>query len=216
MEPIGNLVKKSMPTAASTTSPEKKHTELASSFTNTSKVLTPPGQSKKTGTALASGGLPETPLKSLEVALKGQRPTETLAVLKVSLPPGIQSSLKPEYNQAGDLLRYNLHGTHGASAIAQAREVVARSLTPITGNEALDLLTELKAMTRPAPGSTDDLRVVLKAYLRRIVEYPADVVRDVLLTQSEQSPWWPAWQELRDRLEIGTYRRRMMKAALEG
>jgi len=46
------------------------------------------------------------------------------------------------------------------------------------------------------------------------MEYPADVVRHVLKTQADQSPWWPTWYELRNRLEQYTYRRRMMLKAL--
>ena len=39
--------------------------------------------------------------------------------------------------------------------------------------------------------TTADLAGQLGANLRRLMECPADVVRHVLKTQADQSPWWP-------------------------
>lgn len=85
----------------------------------------------------------------------------------------------------------------------------------MSGNECLELLTDLKSLTRPSPGSTDDLEAQLTVYLKRCMDYPPDVVRHVLKTQPDMSTWWPAWAELKDRLELHSYRRRMMLAALQ-
>lgn len=84
----------------------------------------------------------------------------------------------------------------------------------MTGEMCLDLLTELKALTRPSQGTTADLEAQMVAYLKRLMDYPADVTRYVLTTQPDFSPWWPAWAELKDRLEMFTVRRRMMLEAL--
>lgn len=196
MQQIGALAEK-----ISRQSPNTSSTTTAQKATH-SRTLAPRG----------GRGLQTIP--SLTEAIQAANPSKTLEAVKASLAPEMKSSLKPEYGPNGNLKGYVLNGAHGPQAIQNARKILEQSLTPMTGNEALDLLTELKAMTRPAPGTTDDLKVVLKAYLKRCMDYPADVVRHVLTTQADESPWWPSWQELKDRLEIHTYRRRMMLEAL--
>lgn len=109
---------------------------------------------------------------------------------------------------------YTLTRAVGPLATSQAKHVLERSLKPMDGGKCLDLLTELKRLTRPSPGSTVDLEEQMVAYLKRLMEYPADVVLYVLTTQPDMSPWWPAWQELQERLEMLTYRRRLMLKAL--
>jgi hypothetical protein len=100
--------------------------------------------------------------------------------------------------------------------MALARGVMALSLNTMLADEMLSLLIELKSLTRPQSGQTmADVGEMLKIYLKRLAPFPADVVRYVLTTQPEKSPWWPAWQELHERLEIHTYRRRMMFDALK-
>lgn len=53
----------------------------------------------------------------------------------------------------------------------------------------------------------------LNAYASRLARYPADVVRNVLLSQTYR--FWPAWEELEKRCEALTSPRRNMIAALE-
>jgi hypothetical protein len=133
--------------------------------------------------------------------------------VQARLPQEIQSSLRPAY--AGEkLVSYTLTRSVGPAAVSQAKQVLERSLTPMDGEKCLDLLTEMKRLTRPSPGSTVDLEEQLVAYLKRLMEYPADVVFYVLTTQPETSPWWPAWAELKERLEVLTHRRRLMLAGL--
>ena len=76
-------------------------------------------------------------------------------------------------------------------------------------------LSELKALTRTKSEDMDDIRVVLKAYARKLQDYPRDVTLHVLSTQSDLSEWWPTWSDLRERLEIYTSKRRRMLAALD-
>jgi len=140
-------------------------------------------------------------------------PKATMVGVKALLPPEVQSSLKSNYSKTGELTGYTLTGAHGERAIEAARRTLKLSLKAISPREAVDLLSELKALTRPAQGDTTDLAVTLRAYAKRLSEYPADVVRHVLNTHD--SPWWPAWAELSERLEIHSYRRKLMLQALE-
>ena len=180
--------------------PKILETSQPTSGTTTEARATP----SKTLARHGGPGLPTT---------SGSRKTDLLD-LKALLPPEIKYSLKPEFS--GEIITaYKLEGAHGPRAIQDAAKTIRKSLMPMSGNECLDLLAEMKALTRPAPGTTDDLTVMMKAYLKRLMDYPADVVRHVLKTQPNNNPWWPSWQELSERLEIHTYRRRMMLEALE-
>ena len=183
-----------------------------------SATTTPPSKpSAPTGQQTGGRGLATTSTSTaqdLGRALTRDDPSRTLELVRALFPPEIRSSLKPVFREREGIERYEMTGPAGPTAIAQAKEILARSLTPMSGNECLDLLTELKAMTRPTPGTTDDVEAQLTAYLKRLMQYPADVVRKVLTTQADQSPWWPAWSELKERLEVHTYRRRMMLSAL--
>lgn len=52
-----------------------------------------------------------------------------------------------------------------------------------------------------------------EAYARRVAEYPADVVREVLESQSGRGIFWPAWAELKERLDTkSSYRRKLLHA----
>lgn len=149
----------------------------------------------------------------LGLAMTQADPQVTYRALQARLPPAIRSSLKPVYS-GETITKYEMKGLHGPQELMAAKTALAQSLTAISGNEALELLTELKALTRPSQGTTTDLEAQFIAYLKRLVDWPADVVRYVMKTQPDHSPWWPAWQELKDRLEMHTYRRRMMLETL--
>jgi len=202
MQPLKDLIPKLSPTLKTTSE------TIAAQKAVPARIGQPPGVP----------GLPSTSVGTapdLGRALMQADPKRTLETVQASMPQGIRSSLKPAFNPTGTLTHYELKGEHGPQEITTARRILERSLTPISGNEALDLLTELKALTRPQAGqTTQDVAEQLKAYLKRVMPYPADVVRHVLTTQPADSPWWPAWQELQDRLEVHTYRRRMMFKAL--
>lgn len=144
-------------------------------------------------------------------------PGRTVELVRALLPQEIASSLKPVWSRSltdPQITAYKLSVAVGPTALKQAKDLLAQSLTPMSGNECLNLLTELKAMTRPTPGTTDDVEVQLTAYLKKLMEWPADVVRKVLTTQSDLSPWWPSWAELKDRLHLYGHKRKLMLEAI--
>lgn len=179
-----------------------------------SVTTTPPrAPSARIGEHPGGRGLATTSATTALAAGRAPDPTAMHRGLLAQLPPGIRSSLKPVYDAKGELTNYRLTHAH-PTELTSAKQVLASSLMPMTGEKCLDLLTEMKAMTRPSPGTTADIEAQMVAYLKRLMDYPADVVNYVLTTQPDYSPWWPAWAELKERLEMHTYRRRMMMTAL--
>jgi hypothetical protein len=213
LQTIGSLAKQITPLQSGKDSAPTKLPQTLQNGGNTGQGQSLETHSKPIGRGLTASTLSNLPPVSLPAALAKDNPKQTLECVKASLPPQIRSSLKPVFDKLQAITHYDLTGTHGPREITQARNILAQSLTPITGTEALGLLKELKATTRPTPGTTDDLEAVLVAYLKRLKDYPADVIRHVLTTHD--SPWWPAWHELKERLEMHTYRRRMMLEALK-
>lgn len=73
---------------------------------------------------------------------------------------------------------------------------------------ALDVLTTRRNLEH------DDLKLRQQVYARKLADYPGDVVLHVLQTQASLSKWWPAWEELEDRLASLTHRRKSRLEAL--
>ena len=87
-------------------------------------------------------------------------------------------------------------------------------MTPITSAACQKALAKLRYLTKVRNESTEDIRLTLLFYAEELTKYPADVVRHVLDTQKNISPWWPAWSELKERLDRYTSKRRRLHEAL--
>jgi hypothetical protein len=72
----------------------------------------------------------------------------------------------------------------------------------------------MKYLTRQRAESTEDIAAQIEIYARKMEAYPADIVRYVIKTQTDNSPWWPAWNELKDRLDLFLSARRRKLVAL--
>jgi len=102
-----------------------------------------------------------------------------------------------------------------SEARTKALETVRVALNPMTRNECIGLLGELKLLTVPRSEQATDMAAQLSLYARKLAEYPADVTRHVLESQPKMSKWWPTWEELYGRLELHTKRRRRLMEALD-
>lgn len=219
MKTIGSLTQKLTPLAESSDSHPPKSSQNSAPAARSltiSRATNAIDRSAQGGTSAPANGSLVVQKTSLADAMQASAPDQTKQIVAALMPPGVRSSLKPVFSPAGEITNYALSGSHGAREIQEATAILDQSLTPISGLEALDLLSELKSLTRPQAGqTTTDMADQMTAYLKRLVKYPADVARHVLTTQPDQSVWWPAWQEIQERLEIHTYRRRMMLAAMK-
>ena len=84
----------------------------------------------------------------------------------------------------------------------------------------IKLLTKLRLKVTTPNLSREDLELQIACYVEELQKWPADIVKHVLETQAQQSKFWPAWQELHERLEWRARdrlrKRRYLSQLLEG
>lgn len=105
----------------------------------------------------------------------------------------------------------------GGADLASARaalEMHERACAPMPRDLVLKELAVVKVCTKARPEHQDDLKFMMQVYAEKLAEWPADVVRHVLTTQPSISKWWPAWEELEDRLSLYGRKRRARRDAL--
>jgi len=99
-------------------------------------------------------------------------------------------------------------------ALGKALHSYERACLPAPEKALYQSLTLLKVKTKSAQASTDDIKFQMQIYARELQRYPADVALHVLKTQADWETFWPAWAELRERLEHYASRRQERLEAL--
>lgn len=192
----------------------------------TSATTTPQkAQSAAIGRHPGGRGLPtiKSSLPSVEMALQGSNPDTTDRSLEASLTSLIGSKPEPVWEDKitetggwnGVVTGFKLPAmseTKWASALALAES----SLRPMSAGEIIDLLIEMKLLTKARPEQAKDQEAQLLLYGKKLAEYPADIVRKVLTTQPNILMWWPSWAELKERLDIFAARRQRLLDAVKG
>lgn len=225
LQPIGNLTRRVI------NSPETLVSTTAKS-PQTLPISSPTGQgqnphqttpAKPIGSGLTATTSAITPTKSLPAALAADNPNITDRALEACLPPSVKTSKReiwedkstPEWGWDGELTRIEWAQDLPETDRQRALQTVQQSLMPMTGAECQKALAKLRLMTKVRNESTEDIRLTLMFYEEELRNYPADVVRHVLSTQKNLSPWWPAWSELKERLDLYSARRRRLLEALK-
>lgn len=210
MRPLRDLMPSPSPTLRS-------NSEITGS---PSQKITPAKTGPSTG-ARGSKTTSITTAQDLGRALAGANPDSTDRALEASLtsllgskPVPIWEDKTTEHGWEGVVTNYRLPSltpqTH-----AQAISTAEKSLMPASASECIGLLGELKLLTVPRTEATENLEAQLMLYAKKLQDYPADVVRRVLTTQPNISKWWPAWSELKERLDLLSFRRRRLLEALK-
>lgn len=198
---------------------------ISNGLPNISATTTSPREpSARIGTQAGGRGLQTTPssLPSVETALQGSNPDTTDRSLEASLTSLIGSKPVPVWEDKitetggwdGVVSGFKLPAmseTKRASALALAES----SLKPMSASECIDLLVELKLLTKARPEQARDQEAQLLLYGKKLAEYPADIVRRVLTTQPNILMWWPSWAELKERLDLFSARRRRLLDGLK-
>jgi len=113
-----------------------------------------------------------------------------------------------------DLVGYRIQGSPTSAQRHRALAQVEEYLAPAHPDEVEALLGALKLTTKAKDMHDDDVMAQIGIYADKLCTFPAAAVRHVLETQADHSMWWPAWAELRERLEIYARPARLMRDAL--
>ncbi len=122
--------------------------------------------------------------------------------------------LRPRYSKNLAISTPENYETEG-EVTAEARAVLEASMRPIDREAATKALMGMALLTksRLEDGQTEELRVRL--YLEKLQQYPADAVIRVCEEWTNSNTFWPAWSELRERLEARVSQRRKMLEAVK-
>lgn len=223
LQTIGSLVKQIEPMAANLDTQTQSSTRNAASSEPILQGQTPQSRSKNVGLVPFNDGSAKTPAAVLRSAIAQDSPAETNAALEAYLPRSVRSWIdRTETRETWEKLsksrQYSPEPTRPEplpqDEHQKALAAVKATLSTVNGAECRKLLAEMKYLTRQRAESTEDIAAQIEIYARKMEAYPADIVRYVIKTQTDNSPWWPAWNELKDRLDLFLSARRRKLVAL--
>ena len=141
------------------------------------------------------------------------------------MPSTVGSLLKPvERDRATErggwdveVIDYRLTGDPPdgiAALVVEHLRLVEQASEPMAEHEIMLFLGRVRVMTQGRLTDGQDLVAQSKFYAQELRNWPADVVEYVLWSQPATSKWWPAWQELEERLALHGKRRLLLRDAL--
>ena len=96
----------------------------------------------------------------------------------------------------------------------ELKDFVAKQCLPLTAKQMSHELTTLAALTKRRDNGEIDTKTFVQAYVTKLADYPADVVKYVLANAARDSKFFPAWAELYDELEYWGRSRLRLKEAV--
>jgi len=137
--------------------------------------------------------------------------------LAASLPRSVVTSLREKVDCDYNVTGYDVVGGANASEIEKAIDILRRFETPMAPREIGQLIARLLALTKQR--ATDQLTtdLAVEAYGSLLEEYPADIVREVMMKWPEierRGKWFPSWNELKEEIDWRNTRA-MKREALE-
>ena len=130
------------------------------------------------------------------------------------LPRSVVSSLQEVLNAEYELVGYSVEGVIPVVDMERAIEAIENTSAPATPREVGELVAELFVLTKQRREDQMTLDISIEAFGSRLLEYPADIVREVLKKWPDRSTFFPSWHELKSEIDWRN-KRGMMKVALE-
>lgn len=156
--------------------------------------------------AVASERLLAMPTAEVEHLLEASLPPQAICWLKLRAASQEVGGMSPTLDRARP---------DAVAPVELERAILLheRAMLPAPESAIVKALTVLASMTKARAEDGADLRLRLRAYVRQLQAYPADIAMHVIETQSSHGPWWPSWSELAERLD---WRRRKRQLRLDG
>lgn len=186
-------------------------------------TISPEAPRSKIGTPLGEHGLATQSSSAVSTWLARQRPADMdKAAVSRARSHGVGLAVRyegryPTGANGERLPSYVVAVGCGVDGDEQSRSAALADLrnfmTPAAREVVEDWLAELSVMCAARQRDQLEASLMLEAYTSRLMQYPADVVKDALLVK----PWkfFPTWGELQSYCEQKTSPRRCMIAALE-
>ena len=137
---------------------------------------------------------------------------ETEEILEASLPASIVSSISPILNSDYDVLAFTVEGPVAVDDIQAAIRVIEEFSQPASAREIGELIAMVYAMTAQRNQDQITMDLAITSFGRKLMEYPADVVRETMTKWPDRSTWFPAWHDLKGELDWRNNRGKMREA----
>jgi|SRR5690625_1395883 len=145
--------------------------------------------------------------------------------LETNLSPAVAGCLKPRVRSRTtaahgfdeEFLGYEVATVPPPADLERVQSALRsheQACLPAPADRLIDELGRLRILTAKRPDDMPNEVATLRIYAEKLRDYPADIVFEVLRTQPSHSKFWPAWQELQERLEWRAKRRRSRRDAL--
>lgn len=93
--------------------------------------------------------------------------------------------------------------------LLKAELTVIASQSPLPKTDIMDLLFEVKLLTASRTMDDNELKAQLEIYATKLLEFPADCVKQVLKSACNDK-WWPEWASLVAKLSPYDQTRKML------
>ena len=134
--------------------------------------------------------------------------------LQASLPQSVTQSMAEQTDKDYMLTGFELMTPIPDQDRADAITMLEASLMPLPRDETVKELTRLKVMTKSRNMEQAELSMMMSVYADELSSFPADIVRYVLRSVADTSPWFPAWADLAGELQWRTNKRKFMLDAI--
>jgi len=131
------------------------------------------------------------------------------------LTPHLASCLEAQYSSEWDTIRYELTQVIDVKDLITGRKAIMELCQPADRKLVGQCLVKLRALTATRNLGDFDLDLTLEAYADKLMEYPADAVVQALNEAPDRDKWFPAWADLKTRLDYHTTDRRLVVQCLD-
>jgi hypothetical protein len=190
-------------------------TKKKSSWPSSKTKPAPPAEGKSIGTELSTPGSDQVSPDPTSPNVVELRNLSLDKDARSSLKPALGSCLEPHHNPEWDTIRFDITGQVKKADLIEARQVILDHW-PVPDRQLIaQAMLKLRALTASRNTGDLDLDLTLEAYAEKLAEYPADAVVQALNEAPDRSTWFPAWHELKVRLDYLTENRRLILNAID-
>lgn len=153
--------------------------------------------------------------KQISIQMKSQSSQEINQEIQALLPPRVASSLESVCDPEWDVIAYTVEGAVPLDEISESIKIIERFMVPLKAKDIAKLLTEVYVLTKRRKDDQVELDFAVLAYGSRLMEYPGDIVAEVLKGWPDKSTWFPSWHELKKTIDRRNDREKMLKALVK-